>query len=260
MKRQAEFPPSPRLPQGLSDLVRGSHLRPAQPVEPRAIVEPNEATRAWKPDRALLQREPQRASESEFASAAEEQTMVGASNLNDPCLFRSEPPPAALQNAPAKCSDGDDDVVIEFVGSLMDPNRDERDEAQPTMASVWGDEKTRLYRPQRSHLTPQEPSDEFDEVLAATDAAARSPEPPKVIISPAALADSAPDPTRAEATKKKKKHRARRGGDTRLGLAMCVVGGLALAFSAAWRHPRTAPVTQHAFARATAVAAGLWGR
>ena len=217
-------------------------------------MEPNEATRAWKPDRTLLQREPQPASASDFECAANEQTMVGAINLNDPSLFRSEHPPALMQDAEAESSE-DEEASIEFVGSLMDPNRDE---AEPGEMSVWGEEKTRLYKPQRSRLPPEEATDEFDAAAAPEGTALLGPEPPKVIIAPAVLDDSEPDPARAESTKKKR--RGSRRADTKLGLSMCLLGGLALAFSAAWRHPRTAPVTHHAFATVAAVAASLLHR
>jgi hypothetical protein len=84
------------------------------------------------------------------------------------------------------------------------------------------------------------------------------PQPPKVIVAAAVLADSTPDPTRAEATRKKR--RGRQSTDTKLGVCMCVLGALALAFSAAWRHPRTAPVTHDAFAKVATVAASLFDR
>jgi hypothetical protein len=216
------------------------------------MVEPVEATRAWKPDRALLRPDPQPTGASDFAHAADEQTMVGATNLNDPCLFRSEPPPAPIQDANVECVE-DEEASIEFVGSLMALNRHD---AQPT--SVWGEENTRLYRPQRSRLSEAEPSEEYEAAVAPGEAAVLGPEPPKVIIAPTVLADSAPDPARAEATKKKR--RGRPGGDSKLGLTLCFLGGFALALSAAWRHPKTAPVTHEAFAKVAAVAASLLGR
>jgi hypothetical protein len=257
MKLPVKLPPPSRLPHGLISLARASHppeASPSQSVELEGMVEPVEATRAWKPDRALLRPEPPPTGASDFERAADEQTMVGATNLNDPCLFRSEPPPALLQGAKAEYFE-DEEASVEFVGSLMNLNRDD---VQPSMASAWGEEKTQLYRPQRSHLTPEEPCNEFEAEAAAGEAVVLGPAPPKVIIAPAVLADSAPDPTRAEATKTKR--RGRPGADTKLGLSMCLLGGLALAFSAAWRHPRTAPVTHDAFARVAAVAASLLGR
>src|SRR5215216_305026 len=139
MKLHVKVPPPPRLPQGLITLVQASrspHAATSPTAEPRVIMEPHEATRAWKPDRTLLQREPQPASASDFACAANEQTMVGATNLNDPCLFRSEHPPAPMQNAPAECVE-DEEATIEFVGSLTDLNRDD---AEPRVMSVWGEE------------------------------------------------------------------------------------------------------------------------
>jgi hypothetical protein len=217
------------------------------------MVEPVETTRAWKPDRALLQPDPQPASASDFSHAADEQTMVGAINLNNPCLFRSEPPPSPIQEANVEWVENEE-TTIDFVGSLIDPNRDE---APPPMASSWGEETT-LYRPQRSRLPPEEPCDEFDAAVAPGEAAVLGPDTPKVIIAPAVLADSAPDTTRAEATKKKR--RGQRAADTTLGLSMCLLGGLALAFSVAWRHPRTAPVTHEAFAKVAAVTASLLRR
>ena len=256
MKVHIKLPPPSPLPLGLIALVRVSHPphpSPSQGAERRGMVEPVEATRAWKPDRALLQPNLPPAGASDFAHAADEQTMVGATNLNDPCLFRSEPPPAFMQDATVECDD--EESSVEFVGSLIDLNRDE---AQPTTASAWADEKTRLYRPQRSRLPPEEPSDEFEAEVAPGEARVLGPEPPKVIIAPAVWADSAPDPARAEATKKKR--RGRRGADTKLGLSMCLLGGLALALSAAWRHPRTAPATHEAFAKVAAVAASLLRR
>lgn len=257
MKLHVKVPPPPRLPQGLIALVQASrspHAATSESAERRAIMEPNEATRAWKPDRTLLQREPQPVSESEFECAANEQTMVGAINLNDPSLFRSEHPPALMQDAQVECVE-DEEASIEFVGSLKNLNEDE---AQPTEASAWGEEKTRLYKPQRSRLPPEEATDEFDAAVAPEETALLGPEPPKVIIAPAVLAGSEPDPARAEATKKKR--RGPRGTDTKLGLSMCLLGGLALAFSAAWRHPRTAPVTHHAFAKVAAIATSLLSR
>lgn len=255
MKLHVKVPPPPRLPTGLIALVRTSnppHASPSDSAEPAGIAEPVEATRAWKPDRSLLQTNPQPTSASDFSLAADEQTMVGVLNLNDPSLFRSEPPFAPNSGGDV---DGleDEGTTIDFVGALADFDQDEA-----TPASVWGEENTRLYKPQRSRLPPEEPDDEFDTELAAADAASLGPGPPKVIIASAVLADSMPDPTRAEATKKKR--RGRPGTDTKLGLYLCVLGGLALAFSVAWRHPRTAPVTHVAFARAAAVAASLLGR
>ena len=257
MKLPVKLPPPSRLPQGLMALARASHPPEAstsQSAERPGMVEPVEATRVWKPDRALLRPDPASTGASEFERAADEQTMVGATNLNDPCLFRSEPPPALNHEAKADYVD-DEESSIEFVGSLVSLNRDD---APPPMASVWGEEKTQLDRPQRSRLPPEEPCDEFEAAPVPEEAKVLGPEPPKVIIAPAILADSAPDPTRAEATKKKRRGRPR--ADTKLGLSMCLLGGLALAFSAAWRHPRTAPVTHDAFARVAAVAASLWGR
>ena len=255
MKLPIKLPP-PHLPHGLVALARGSHpphASTSQDAQLRVMVEPVEATRAWKPDRALLQPDPQRTGVSDFSHAADEQTMVGAINLNNPCLFRSEPPPPPIQDADVDCVENEE-TTIDFVGSLMDPNRDE---ARPTMASIWGEETT-LYRPQRSRLPEEEPCDEFEAAVAPGEATVLGPHTPKVIIAPAVLADSAPDPTRAEATKRKR--RGPRGGDMKLGLSMCLLGGLALAFSAAWRHPRTAPVTHDAFTKVAAVAASLLGR
>jgi hypothetical protein len=217
------------------------------------MVEPVEATRAWKPDRSLLQPEPLPTSGSDFSHAADEQTMVGAINLNNPSLFRSEPPPALIRAGNVEWAESEE-TTIDFVGSLMDPNRDD---TPPPMASVWG-EVTTLYRPQRSRLPPEEPCDEFEAAVASEDAAALGPATPKVILAPAVLADSAPDPTRAEATKKKR--RGRPGTDTTLGLSLCLLGALALALSAAWRHPRTAPATHDAFAKVAAVTASLLRR
>ena len=50
--------------------------------------------------------------------------MVGRANLNDPSLFRSEPPAALMQGAKDEWA-ADEETTIEFVGSLADPNRDE---------------------------------------------------------------------------------------------------------------------------------------
>src|SRR6476659_7422410 len=101
MNLDTKVPPPPRLPKGLIALARASHRPPASTprgAELRASREPEEATRAWKPDRALLQPGPQPASTSDFSLAADEQTMVGRANLNDPSLFRSEPPAAPVQD------------------------------------------------------------------------------------------------------------------------------------------------------------------
>ena len=217
------------------------------------MAQPEEQTRAWKPDRALLKTAPLPAGDNGFALAADEQTVVGAINLRDPSLFRSEPPPGLVENAEDEAAERED-TTIDFVGALADFNRDE---AQPTTASGWGDEHTQLYRPQRSHLPPEEATDELEASVASGEAPVVGPEPPKVILSSAVLADSAPDPARAEATKKR---RARRGRDTKFGLALCLLGGAALALSVAWRHPRTAPVAHEAFAKVTAALSSLRGR
>ena len=258
MKLHIKLPPPSRLPHGLIALVRASHpphASASQAAEPRGMVEPVEATRAWKPDRSLLQPDPPPTSASDFTHAPSERTMVGATNLNDPCLFRSEPPPRLIQGANVEDVD-DEEASIEFVGSLSGLNRDEE---PPPTASVWGNEEnTRLYRPQRSRLSQEEPCDEFEPEVAPEESAVLGPEPPKVIIAPAVWADSAPDPARAEATKKKR--RGRPGADTKLGLTMCLLGGLALALSVAWRHPRTAPATHDAFAKVVVVASSLLGR
>jgi hypothetical protein len=258
MNLDTKVPPPPRLPKGLIALARASHVPPASTprgAELRAAREPEESTRAWKPDRSLLQPDPQPAKASDFALAADEQTMVGRVNLNDPSLFRSEPPAALMQDAKNEWA-ADEETMIEFVGSLTDPNLDE---AQPAPASIWGDgdEKTRLYKPQRSHLSPEEPTDEFEAAVPAGETAGVGAGPPKVIIAAAVLADSAPDPARAEATKRR---RGRRTADTKLGLSLCLLGALALALSVAWRHPRTAPATHHAFAKIAAVVSSLRGK
>jgi len=216
------------------------------PQAPRAATpraaEPEEATRAWKPDRSLLQSQPPPANASEFALAANDQTMVGATNLSDPSLFRSEPPAAPAEDAKTEWA-ADEETVIEFVGSLADPHREE---PRPAMASMSGEEKTALYRPERLRLTSEELTDEFVAADAAGEAQLLDAGPPKVIIAPAVLADSAPDPARAEATKRR---RGRRDADTKLGLMLCLLGGVALALSIAWRHPRTAPMTHDAVSR-----------
>jgi len=217
------------------------------------MVEPVEETRAWKPDRSLLRPDPPPTSASDFSNAADEQTMVGAINLNNPSLFRSEPPPPPIQRGKGESVENEE-TTIDFVGSLMDPNRDD---TPPPMASLWGEE-TKLYRPQRSRLPPEEPCDEFEAAVPPEDDAVLGPATPKVILAPAVLADSAPDPTRAEATKKKR--RGQRGADTKLGLSLCLLGALALAFSAAWRHPRTAPAMHDAFAKVAAATASLLRR
>jgi hypothetical protein len=212
-------------------------------------VEPEEQTRAWKPDRTLLQQAPQPASASGFELAADEQTVIGATNLTDARLFRSEPPPAPIQEAEAEPLEHEESLV-EFVGSLNGFNPDE---AQSAMDSAWG-EKTTLYKPQRSHLPPEEPTDEFEAAVAPGEAEMVGAEPRKVIIAPAVLAGSVPDPARAEATKKR---RARPGTDTKLGLWLCLLGGAALALSIAWRHPKTAPLTHDAFAKVAAAVSSL---
>lgn len=214
-----------------------------------ASVEPEEQTRAWKPDRALLRQEPPPASASDFSLAADEQTVIGAINLSDERLFRSEPPGPLIQEVEAERLEREESLV-EFVGSLTGFNGDE---AQSAMDSAWG-EQTTLYKPQRSHLPPEEPTDEFETAVAPGEAEMVGAEPPKVIIAPAVLADSAPDPGRAEPTRKR---RARPGADTKLGLWLCLLGGAALALSIAWRHPRTAPVTHDAFAKVAAAVSSL---
>lgn len=257
MNWNTKVPPPPRLPKGLIALARTSSHPPTKTPVPvraplRAIVEPEEATRAWKPDRALLRPERQPANASEFALAADEQTAVGAIDLRDPSLFRSEPPAAILRETNAEWA-AQEDTTIDFVGSLAGFDRDE---PAATSASISGEEHTTLYKPQRSHLPPEEPTDEFEAALPPGESKL-VPGPPKVIIAPAVLADAAPDPARAESTKRR---RGRRGADTKLGLSLCLLGGLALALSAASRHPKTAPVTHDAFARVAAAVSGLLGK
>jgi len=255
MNLNTKVPPPPRLPQGLVALARASYLPHASTrggAEPRSGVEPAEATRAWKPDRTLLKPEPKPESASDFALAADEQTVVGAINLKDPSLFRSQPPAAPIRDAKAEWA-ADEETTIDFVGSLAGLDRDE---APPAMTSPWGDESTRLYRPQRSHLSPEEPSDELEETSEPAQGALLGPEPPKVIIARTVLAESPPDTSRAEATKRR---RGRRGTDTKLGLSLCLVGALALALGAAWRHPRTAPATHEAFTRVAITVSSLLG-
>jgi hypothetical protein len=249
-----KIPAPGRLPQGLIALVRAPRLPDGSTplcAERPAIVEPEEATRAWKPDRALLRAGPPPANATDFTLAADEQTVVGAANLRDPCLFRSEPPPAPVEEQDVEW-DTHEDTTVDFVGSLSDLNRPE---AQPATASG---EKTTLYKPQRSHLAPEEPTRQFEAAGASGKARMVGAEPPKVIVAPAVLAGSPPDPARTEATKKKR--RARQGTDTKLGLALCLLGGVALALSAAWRHPRTAPATREAFTRIAAVVSSLQGK
>jgi hypothetical protein len=253
MNLDTKIPPPPRPPKGLIALARTQQL-PDSSTPRRAVAEPEEHTRAWKPDRALLQREPQPA--NEFALGADEQTVIGAINLNDPSLFRSEPPPAPSPSTQENVEEfAGEDSSIEFVGPLASFNRDEE---PPAPASVWGDEETQLYRPQRSHLSPpEEATDEFEAATAPEEGVVVGAEPPKVIIAPAVLADSAPDPARGEATRKR---RARAGTDTKLGLALCLAGGVALALSVAWRHPKTAPRTHEAFAKVAAAVSSLQGK
>lgn len=252
MNPHIKIPPPARLPKGLIALVRAPHVPEASTslrAERRANVEPEEATRAWKPDRSLLRAEPQPANASAFTLAADEQTVIGSTNLKDPSLFRSEPPPALLQEDGLGWA-AHDDTTVDFVGSLTDLYGDE---AQPELAAG---EKTTLYKPQRPHLAPEEPTDEFDAAGAAGEPRVVGAEPPKVIIAPAVLA-GAPDPARTEATKKR---RARHGSDTKLGLGVCLLGGVALALSVVWRHPRTAPVTHEAFTRVAAAVSSLHGK
>jgi hypothetical protein len=243
MNVDTKIPPLPLPPKGLIALARASHL-------PAARVEPEESTRAWKPDRALLQPDLQPSTASEFELAADEQTVIGKINLRDPSLFRSEPPPGPVQEAKAAWV-AHEETTIEFVGALTGLNGDE---AQPAPGSACGEEMTTFYRPQRSHLSPEEPTDEFEAVTP--EAPVVGAEPPKVIIAADVLADSPPDPTRAEATKRRRGRRA----DTKLGLGLCLLGGLALALSAAWRHPGTAPVTHDAFAKVAAAVSSLQGK
>jgi len=248
----SQIPPPPRLPKGLIAMTRARLPDASTPVGTVRGhgVEPEEQTRAWKPDRALLRQQPQPANTSDFSLAADEQTVIGAINLKDARLFRSEPPPAPIQEAEAEPLEHEESLV-EFVGSLTGFNRDE---AESAMDSAWG-EKTTLYKPQRSHLPPEEPTDEFEAATVAPgEAEMVGAEPRKVIISPAVLAGSVPDPARAEATKKR---RARPGTDTKLGLWLCLLGGAALALSIAWRHPKTAPVTHDAFAKVAAAVSSL---
>lgn len=253
MNLDTKIPPPSRPPKGLMALARSQPL-PHTATPLGAKIEREEQTRAWRPDRALLRPEPLPASESEFSLAADEQTVIGAIDLKDPSLFRSEPPPAPTPEAMVEVG-ADEDTMIEFVGSVTSFNGDD---AQPATASVWGEEETKLYRPQRSHLaSAEEATDEFEAEAPAAEGAVVGAEPPKVIIAPAVLADSAPDPARSEATKKR---RARRGTDTKFGVGLCLLGGVALALSLAWRHPRTAPMTHQAFAKVAAAVSNLQGK
>src|SRR3954471_18167308 len=136
MNLNTKVPGPPRLPKGLMALVRAPQVPDASTPRgagPRTIVEPEEATRAWKPDRALLRPNPQPAGASDFALAADEQTLVGAINLKDPCLFRSEPPAALIEKAKDEWV-ADEETTIDFVGSLTNFNRDDE---QSAMASMW---------------------------------------------------------------------------------------------------------------------------
>lgn len=253
MNVDGKVPPPPRLPTGLIALARGLPLLQASTsrgTKPRA-AEPEEATRAWRPDRAWLQPDPQSASASDFAIAANEETVVRAINLKDPCLFRSEPPPAPVQHADSEWP-ADDTATIEFVGALTGLNLDEAQPVTPAIHS--GEEKASLYRPLRSHLPPEEPTDEFETAAGPTETKVLSPGPPKVIIAPAVLADSAPDPARTEATKRR---RGRRGADTKLGLSLCLLGGLSLAVSAASWHPKIGAMTHEAYARVAGAVSSL---
>ncbi len=207
----------------------------------------------------MLETQPQATGSSEFADAADEQTMVGAANLKDPSLFRSQPPPALTQDEGAggvEDEDATEETTIEFCEGLLDRDRDA---AQPKTASAGDDDKTRYYRPQREYLTPEDASEELDTAGDSEMTRVLGPQPPKVILAADVLADAAPDPARAEATRRKKR-RWRQNTDTKLGLSMCLIGGLALALSAAARHPKTAPITHDAFARVAAVAASLLSR
>lgn len=255
MKPQVKVPRSPRLPQGLIALVAPRpRTPPSERAEARAVAEPIEATRAWKPNPDLLHTAPQPEVLSHFESAADEPTMVGVIDLNDPSLFRSAPPPAPEDDADLGCGD-DAGEVVEFVGVLAALSRDE---AQPTGARSEGDEQTKLYRPQRTRLAAEETTDEVEWLETAEEAPALGPAAPKIIIAPAVLAGAGLDPARAEATKKKR--RALPGNDSKVGLGICLLGVLALALSVAWRHPRTAPLAHDALTRAGAAATSLLGR
>src|SRR5688500_8911431 len=211
MNLDTKIPPPSRPPKGLMALARTQPL-PEVSTPLRAIVEREEQTRAWRPDRALLRPALQPASEGEFALAEDEPTVIGSINLKDPSLFRSEPPPALTPEAEVEVGD-DEGTTIEFVGSVTSFNGED---AQPTPPSVCGEEETKLYRPQRSYLAPpEEATDEFEAAAPPAEGAVVGAEPPKVIIAPAVLADSAPDPARSEATKKR---RARPGTDTKFGV------------------------------------------
>jgi hypothetical protein len=260
MNPHIKIPPPARLPKGLIALARAPHLPEASTshrAERRAIVEPEDATRAWKPDRDLLRAEPQPAQASAFTLAADEQTVIGATNLKDPSLFRSEPPPARTAEDDIGCDahnigwTAHEETTVDFVGLLTDLDRDE---AQPDVPAACG-EKTTLYKPQRLRVAPEEPTDPFEAGAATGEARVAGAEPPKVIIAPAVLA-GAPDPARTEATKKRRARHA----DTKLGLGLCLLGGVALVLSAAWRHPRTAPVTHEAFTKVAAAVSSLHGK
>ena len=183
--------------------------------------------------------------------------MVGASNLNDPRVFRSQPPPAPVQEAQVEWpadEEPDEETVVEFADSLANLNQDD---ARPAMAPMWGEEKTRLYKPQRAHPSSEEPTENFVVVGAPGEPNMMVTGLPKVIIDPAVLADSPPDPARSEATKRR---RGRRGADTRLGLGLCLLGWLALALSIAWRQPRIASLTHHALARLATAISSVGGK
>lgn len=139
MKLLIKVPLPPRLSRGPTAL---GHVHPPGASRPcgterQAIVEGQEATRAWEPERAL----PQPARASDFELAGDEQTIVGASNLSDPRVFRSQPPGATVPEAQVEWpadEEPDEETVVEFACSLADLNRDD---ARPAMAPMWAKKK-----------------------------------------------------------------------------------------------------------------------
>jgi len=248
MASNKKVAPVPCPPKGLIALARasGTSVPPGDPKKPAAPAEPPEQTRHFRPDRTLLEPPPQVESASSFADAADEQTMIGVVNLRDPRVFRSEPPP------PAPIENGETEATtIEFVGAVS--GFGEEKAGLPVTERAWlSDEKTTLYRPQRMHLPEEEHTEEF-ELEPTDDEHFSGPVPPKVIVAAEVLAGLPLHPGRTEQTKKRR-GRGRVGG--KLGVALCLCGGLALALCAAWRYPGAMPMARGALVRVATVVAG----
>jgi hypothetical protein len=248
MASNEKVPSTPCIPKGLIALARVPRTSeaPGNPPPAASPAAAEEQTRIFQPNRALLEPSQQLEPMASFADAADEQTIIGVANLGDPRVFRSEPPPApALENIASEAT------TIEFVGALSGFG-DEESRAPVTEPTWASDEETTLYRPRRSRLPPEEPTEEF-ELETNADEQLSGPVPRKVIVAADVLAGLPLDSARAEHTKKR---RGRGGVGGKVGFALCLCGGVALALSAAWRYPSALPTAHGALTRVAGVVTG----